>query len=143
MPSVQARHSRSCRIRRPWTSLTRLDGCTCPRGPLYHVVVRSGKNTNKEPISHNLDEALEALKLVEAKLNIERQRVLNAKIGRRTSRTAPSVGKAYSDLRLLIGTVDALIPDAQPWAKPNLKDGLAMLYRAEDALTRALKEGGV
>jgi integrase len=61
MASLQARHSRSCALGKPWTPLSATDGCTCPKGPLYHVVVREGAKAHKSAVGRNLREAKRAL----------------------------------------------------------------------------------
>jgi integrase len=49
MASLHANHTRSCALGRAWTSFERaMDGCTCPEGPFYYVVVRIGKHAHKE-----------------------------------------------------------------------------------------------
>jgi integrase len=60
--SLQARHSRSCKIDRPWTPFdqaTKAAGCTCT--PMYHVVLRHGGKLVREPVGHNRKEAKRAL----------------------------------------------------------------------------------
>jgi integrase len=62
MASLQARHSRSCRLGRPWTTFadaTKSRGCTCT--PLYHVVVRHDDKLIREPVGQNRKEAERAL----------------------------------------------------------------------------------
>lgn len=62
MASLQARHSRSCSLGRPWTTYaeaTKQQGCTCV--PLYHVVLRHGGKLVREPVGHNRKEAERAL----------------------------------------------------------------------------------
>jgi integrase len=62
MASLQARHSRSCRLGRPWTTFaaaTKDGGCTCT--PLYHVVLRHDGKLVREPVGHNRKEAERAL----------------------------------------------------------------------------------
>jgi integrase len=56
--SLQAKHSRQCALKRPWTSFARaISGCTCPDGPLYYVVVREGTNAHKEAVGRDRREA--------------------------------------------------------------------------------------
>jgi integrase len=57
MASLQARHSRSCALGKPWTPVDKVDGCTCPRGPLYHVVVREGASAHKTAVGRNRRQA--------------------------------------------------------------------------------------
>jgi integrase len=62
MASLQARHSRHCDIRRPWTTFidaTKERGCTCV--PLYHIVLRHNGKLVREPVGHNRREAERAL----------------------------------------------------------------------------------
>jgi integrase len=61
MASLQARHSRSCKLY-PWTTFaeaTKQKGCTCV--PLYHVVLRHDGRLVREPVGHNRKEAERAL----------------------------------------------------------------------------------
>src|SRR5438093_4458469 len=62
MASLQARHSRTCKLNRPWTTFTdatKQKGCTCT--PLYHVVLRHEGKLVREPVGHNRREAERAL----------------------------------------------------------------------------------
>src|SRR5581483_4481268 len=60
MASLQARHSRSCALGRPWTTFTAAKtGCTCT--PLYHVVLRHDGKLVRETVGHNRREAQRAL----------------------------------------------------------------------------------
>lgn len=62
MASLQARHSRSCKLGRPWTTFadaTKPNGCTCT--PLYHVVLHHDGKLVREPVGHNRREAERAL----------------------------------------------------------------------------------
>jgi integrase len=62
MASLQARHQRTCKIGRPWTTFaaaTKAKGCTCV--PLYHVVHRVNGELVREPVGHNRKEAERAL----------------------------------------------------------------------------------
>jgi integrase len=62
MASLQARHSRRCKLGRPWTTFadaTKQKGCACT--PLYHVVLRHGGVRVREPVGHNRREAERAL----------------------------------------------------------------------------------
>jgi integrase len=62
MPSLQARHSDRCALARPWTPFSEpMDGCTCPDGPLYYVVVRAGDQARKEPVGRDREKAEIAL----------------------------------------------------------------------------------
>src|SRR5687768_6272315 len=65
MPSIQARHSRTCAIERPWTTFAEAaDGCTCRKGPLYHVVSRHDGKLVREPVGHNRKNAERALRKI-------------------------------------------------------------------------------
>src|SRR5581483_5648149 len=66
MASLQARHSRQCRLGKPWTPATAVDGCSCPRGPLFHVVVRDGAKAHKTPVGRNRRDAERALTKIQA-----------------------------------------------------------------------------
>jgi integrase len=67
MASLQARHSRTCALGKPWTPLSKTDGCTCPRGPLFHIVVREGARIHRTAVGRNRREAERAL----AKVNVQ------------------------------------------------------------------------
>ena len=67
MASLQARHARGCALGKPWTPAANVDGCTCPRGPLFHVVVRDGSKAHKKPVGRNRRDADRAL----AKLSVD------------------------------------------------------------------------
>lgn len=67
MASLQARHSRECALGKPWTPGAATDGCTCPRGPLYHVVVREGTKAHKTPVGRKKRDAEREL----AKANVQ------------------------------------------------------------------------
>ena len=66
MASLQARHSRSCAIGKPWTPVTQTDRCTCKGGPLFHVVVRDGRKAHKTAVGRNRREAERALTKIQA-----------------------------------------------------------------------------
>jgi integrase len=60
MASLQARHTRSCAIGRPWTTFAAArDGCTCR--PLYHVVTRDGSKLIRTPVGHDRKRAERAM----------------------------------------------------------------------------------
>ena len=62
MASIQARHHRSCEQGRPWTPFAvATEGCTCPRGPLYHVVLRHDGRLIRDPVGRNRKQAERAL----------------------------------------------------------------------------------
>ncbi|HWQ23891.1 MAG TPA: site-specific integrase [Gaiellaceae bacterium] len=69
MASLQARHSRKCALGKPWTPADRTDGCTCSRGPLFHVVVRDGRKAHKTPVGRNRREAERALRKIAVQLD--------------------------------------------------------------------------
>jgi integrase len=63
--SLQAKHVRKCAIGRAWTSFARAgEGCTCPDGPLYYVVVREGSRADKIRAGRNRRQAERALRKV-------------------------------------------------------------------------------
>ena len=62
MASIQARHSRSCTFQGSWTTLAEAsNGCTCPRGPTYHVFAWEGGRLHKVRVGRNRRDALRAL----------------------------------------------------------------------------------
>jgi integrase len=66
MASLQAKHSQLCALGRSWTSFERAtDGCTCPKGPIYYVVVREGERAHKEVAGRDRQHAELALLRVE------------------------------------------------------------------------------
>src|ERR671934_281215 len=68
MASLQARHSRSCAIGRPWTTAEAVTGCTCRPGPMFHVVSRVDGRLVREPVGHNRKLAERALRKVQVQL---------------------------------------------------------------------------
>lgn len=63
MPSLQAKHTRNCALGRPWTPFAAaVDGCTCPTGPVYYVVVREGSRAQKLRAGRNRKDAERALR---------------------------------------------------------------------------------
>lgn len=65
MASLQAKHSRSCGGERAWTSFREAtDGCTCPHGPLYYVVVREDGRSDKIRVGRNRRQAERALRKI-------------------------------------------------------------------------------
>ncbi len=69
MASLQVRHSRACALGKPWTPVGPVDGCTCPRGPLFHVVVREGRKAHKTPVGRNRREAERALRKIDVQVD--------------------------------------------------------------------------
>jgi integrase len=62
MPSLQANHTRWCALGRIWTPFHQAtDGCTCPEGPFYYVVVRVGEHTHREAVGRDRQQAEIAL----------------------------------------------------------------------------------
>lgn len=58
MPSLQANHTRRCALGRVWTPFHQAtDGCTCPEGPFYYVVIRVGEHTHKEAVGRDRQQA--------------------------------------------------------------------------------------
>lgn len=67
MASLQARHRRTCALGKPWTPFERaLDGCTCPGGPGYYVVVREGRRVHRQRAGKNRRQAERALTKAQA-----------------------------------------------------------------------------
>jgi integrase len=62
MASLQAKHSRDCALGRAWTPFdVAVQGCNCPNGPFYYVVVREGDASHKEPVGRDREQAEIAL----------------------------------------------------------------------------------
>jgi len=68
LASLQARHGRACSLY-PWTPLSRLEGCTCARGPLFHVVVREGGKKSQTAVGRNRREAERALTKIQGQVD--------------------------------------------------------------------------
>lgn len=67
MASLQARHTRTCALGKPWTPCERASkGCTCPGGPTYYVVVREGRKLHRERAGKNRRQAQRALTKIQA-----------------------------------------------------------------------------
>jgi integrase len=65
MASLQAKHSRMCATGRAWTPFqVAAEGCTCPQGPLYYVVVRDGARADKIRVGRNRRQAERALRKI-------------------------------------------------------------------------------
>lgn len=70
MASLQARHRRSCALGKPWTPFERAaEGCSCPGGPTYYVVVREGRKVHRERAGKNRRQAERALTKVQARVD--------------------------------------------------------------------------
>ena len=77
MASLQARHSRRCKLGKPWTTFkdaTKTNGCDC--SPLYHVAFTTGGKLRRDPVGHNRKEAERALDAIRGDLARKRYRVL-------------------------------------------------------------------
>ena len=62
MASLQANHSPRCALGHAWTTFDKAtDGCTCPEGPFYYVVVRNGQQAHKEAVGRDRQQAEVAL----------------------------------------------------------------------------------
>jgi Phage integrase SAM-like domain len=62
MASLQANHSPRCALARAWTPFDQAkEGCTCPDGPFYYVVVRIGEHAHKEAVGRDRQQAEIAL----------------------------------------------------------------------------------
>jgi hypothetical protein len=63
--SLQARHSRNCRLAGGWTSFSAaVDDCTCVQGPVYYVVVRKGSRADKIRVGRSRRSAERALRKI-------------------------------------------------------------------------------
>lgn len=58
MASLQARHVRKCAVGKPWTPVEgATTGCTCPDGPVYHVVMWKSGGQHREHAGRDLTAA--------------------------------------------------------------------------------------
>ena len=65
MASLQAKHRRTCAIGKSWTTFeAATEGCTCPQGPTYYVVVREGSANHKTRVGQNRKVAERALRKI-------------------------------------------------------------------------------
>ena len=65
MASLQAKHVRSCNSGRAWTPFRdALEGCTCPLGAVYYVVVRDGARADKIRVGRNRKDAERVLRKI-------------------------------------------------------------------------------
>lgn len=65
MASIQARHTRTCALSRPWTTFEQARrGCTCAGGPTYYVVVRRGRSLHRERVGKDRQQAERALRKI-------------------------------------------------------------------------------
>ena len=69
MASLQARHSRSCALGKPWSVADVTAGCTCPGGPTYYVVVRDGARLHRERAGKNRRQAERALTKIQGRID--------------------------------------------------------------------------
>jgi integrase len=69
MASLHARHSRSCALPGYTSFENATEGCTCPRGPTYFVVVRQGRKTEKIKAGKNRQKAERQLKRTDVELD--------------------------------------------------------------------------
>jgi integrase len=70
MASLQARHSRTCALEKPWTPFERAsEGCTCTGGPTYYVAVREGRRLHRERVGKNRKLAQRALTKIQAQVD--------------------------------------------------------------------------
>ncbi|MGH3046655.1 MAG: hypothetical protein ACRDNC_06590, partial [Gaiellaceae bacterium] len=70
MASLQARHSRTCALGKPWTPFERAaEGCSCRGGPTYYVAVREGRRLHRERVGKNRKLAQRALTKIQAQVD--------------------------------------------------------------------------
>jgi len=63
--SLQAKHRGLCALGKPWTTFeAATDGCTCPQGPTYYVVVREGSSNKKTRVGQTRKLAERALRKI-------------------------------------------------------------------------------
>jgi hypothetical protein len=65
--SLRARHSRACKLGRPWTAPTALEGCSCE--PVYYVAIRDGGRLLWERAGKNRKDAQRALTKVQSQVD--------------------------------------------------------------------------
>jgi integrase len=63
MASLQVRHTRTCALRKPWTTAAALEGCDCR--PAWYVVSRVDGKLVRDPAGHDRAEAEKALRRIE------------------------------------------------------------------------------
>jgi integrase len=77
MASLQARHSRSCKTGKSWTTFeaaTKAKGCSCK--PMYHVAFWRNEKLIREVVGHDRQDASRALRVIDGNLATRRYRVL-------------------------------------------------------------------
>ena len=91
MRKSQAKHSPLCALGRAWTPFDQAeDGCTCPQGPIYYVVVREGDQAHKEVVGRDRQQAELALLRIEDSST----RASTARNSIWASRTGPGAGSS-------------------------------------------------
>jgi integrase len=69
MASLHARHSRNCPLHEFTAFEKPLDGCTCKPGPMYVLVVRNGRKSEKRSVGRNRKNAERSLRRVEVEVD--------------------------------------------------------------------------
>ncbi|MBI4171519.1 MAG: hypothetical protein HY511_02040, partial [Actinobacteria bacterium] len=88
MASLQAKHVGKCASGKAWTPFASAkDGCTCPQGPVYYVVVRAGSRAEKVRVGRDRQAAERALRKIAVEVDdgsyLPQQKIAFADWGRR------------------------------------------------------------
>jgi len=137
--SLQAKHGRSCALGRAWTSFAAaVDGCSCPTGPLYYVVIREGGRADKVRAGRNRRQAERALrKLAVAVDEGEYEPQLNVSFDEWADRWLESLERKATTVRSYRPTMT--------YAKVVFAHKAVRRLRADDiaAFNRMLRERGI
>jgi integrase len=137
--SLQAKHARSCALGRAWTSFAAaVDGCSCPTGPLYYVVIREGARADKIRAGRNRRQAERALrKLAVAVDEGEYEPQLNVSFDEWADRWLESLERKATTVRSYTPTMT--------YAKAVFAHKAVRRLRADDvaAFNRMLRERGI
>ncbi len=88
MASLQAKHVGKCASGKAWTPFASAkEGCTCPQGPVYYVVVRAGSRAEKVRVGRDRQAAERALRKIAVEVDdgnyVPQQKIAFADWGRR------------------------------------------------------------
>ena len=139
MASLQAKHSRTCGSGRAWSAFSvATEGCTCPKGPLYYVVVREGSRADKIRVGRNRRQAERALRKIAVSVDEgEYQPQQNIAFADWADRWLASLEREPSTVRSYGPTLN--------YAKAVLARKVVRRLRTEDIarLNQVLRERGV
>lgn len=116
MASIQARHNRLCALGKPWTPFDRAgDGCTCPGGPTYYVIVREGMKVFRERAGKNRRLAERALTKIQARVDegefVPQQTIRFAAWGERWLRSLERKETTVASYRSTIAYANTVLGD--------------------------------